>query len=125
MQISDEVIEILEYLCDKIGLTIDWTSNNVLPYVEQICEKFILWEVNTSFAWIGIMCVATIIALIFAIVIYNLDSWDGFEWAIFFVVLVATIIVCGTQIFDIIECYTFPEKVIYDYIQFNYGNIGR
>ena len=122
MQISNEVIKILEYLCDKIGVTIDWTSNNVLPYVEQLCEKFIHWEVNTSFAWMAIMGVATIISLIFAIVIHNVSDWDGFEWIVFGVILAATIIVCGCQIFDIIECKTFPEKTIYEYIQYHLGS---
>ena len=58
MYISDEIIKILEYLCDKIGITFDWTSNNVLPYLEQICEKFIRYEIGTSIAWliIGVIC---------------------------------------------------------------------
>ena len=121
MQISNEVIKILEYLCDKIGITIDWTSNNVLPYVEQLCEKFIAWEINTSFAYIGIMGVITIITLIFSIIL----DWDGFEWCIFICVLIVAITVCGCQIFDIIECKTFPEKAIYDYIQTYLSNSGR
>ena len=125
MQISDEVIKILEYLCDKIGVTIDWTNNNALPYVEQICEKFIMWEVNTSFAWMGIMGVLTIITLIFAIIIHNVNSWDGIEWVIFGGVLLVTIVVCGCQILDIIECKTFPEKAIYDYIQSHLSSSGR
>lgn len=65
MQISDEIIKVLEYLCTKIGLTIDWTSSNVLPYVEQLCGKFVKWEMGTSFTWIGIAIIATIITLIF------------------------------------------------------------
>lgn len=125
MQISDEVIKILEYLCDKIGVTIDWTSNNVLPYVEQLYEKFIMWEVNTSFAWIYIMGAITVIALICAIVIHNISDWGGFEWFIFGCILCVTIIVCGIQIFDIIECKTFPEKVIYDYIKTYMSNHSR
>ena len=48
MQISDEIIKVLEYLCTKIGLTIDWTSSNVLPYVEQLCGKFVKWEIGTN-----------------------------------------------------------------------------
>ena len=125
MQVSDEVIKILEYLCDKIGITIDWTNNNVLPYVEQLCENFIMWEVSTSFAWMGIMCVVTIIALILAIKIHNTVDLDGFEWLIFGIILTTTITVCGVQIFDIIECKTFPEKAIYDYIHYQLNNGGR
>ncbi len=119
MEISKEIIEILEYLCQKIGLTIDWTSENVLPYIEQICEHFIEWEYKTSLAWIGIMWGATLITLILAIILHNVSSWNGFEWFAFAVVLVCAIIVTGVQILDIVECATFPEKVIYDYIKNN------
>lgn len=33
MQVSDQIIEVLNYLGEKLGVTIDWTSENVLPYV--------------------------------------------------------------------------------------------
>lgn len=119
MQLSKEIIEILEYLCQKIGITIDWSSEHILPYVKQLCEKLITWEISTSIAWITIMWGLTIVALIFAIVIAHFDihdEWCGFEWIIFGFVVVGTLIVTGVQIFDIIECKTIPEKVIYDYI---------
>lgn len=113
MQISDEIIKVLEYLCTKIGITIDWTSSNVLPYVEQLCTKFVKWEIGTSITWIGIFIVTTIIALIFSKVV----DWGGLEKGIFWCIVGVTIGVIGSQVFDIVECYTFPEKVIYDYIQ--------
>lgn len=122
---SDEIIKVLEYLCQKIGITIDWTNNNVFPYIEQLCEKFINWEISTSIAWIVIMCVSTIAALILAIIFSYKDCLDGFEWVAFTIILVVTIAVCGCQTFDIIECKTFPEKVIYEYIQDNLNNNGR
>lgn len=113
MQISDEIIKVLEYLCTKIGITIDWTSSNVLPYLEQLCEKFVKWEIGTSITWIGIAIITTIIALIFSKVV----DLDGFEKAIFWCVVCIAIAVIGYQVFDIVKCYTFPEKAIYDYIQ--------
>ncbi len=109
MQISDEIIKVLEYLCTKIGLTIDWTSSNVLPYVEQLCGKFVKWEIGTSITWIGIAIITTIIALIFS----KMVDFDGFENVIFW----GAVCVIGEQVFDIVECYTFPEKAVYDYIQ--------
>lgn len=118
MQISDEIIKVLEYLCMKIGLTIDWTSSNVLPYIEQLCEKFIKWKIGTSITWIGIAIIATIIALIFSKVIVL----DGFEKIIFWCIVCVAIYVIGNQVFDIVECYTFPEKAIYDYIQIYLNN---
>lgn len=113
MQLSNEVIKILDYLCQKIGLTIDWTSNNVLPYIEQLCGKFIKWEIGTSMVWIVITIITVIIALIFSKVV----NIDGFEKFIFWCVVCTAVIIIGCQVFDIVKCYTFPEKAIYDYIQ--------
>lgn len=122
MSLSNEIINVLEYLGRQIGITIDWTSENVMPYVEQLCEKFILWEVNTSFAWIGIMAVVMLLSLITAILINRFGQMYGAEWFLFACVVAIAIAVIGTQIFDIIECRTFPEKAIYDYIKFHLAN---
>ena len=113
MQISDEIIKVLEYMCDKVGVTIDWTSNNVLPYVQQLGEKFIRWEIGTSISWI----IISIISVVVAFLIIKFADMDGLESLIFATVIILATIIIGCQIFDIIECYTFPEKAIYDYIQ--------
>jgi len=122
MQLSDEVIKILEYLGSKIGLTIDWTGENVLPYITQLAEKFIKWEVGTSMAWIIIACVIMVVSLVITICIHIWGDWYGMEWGLFCVVMFFMLGVCGMQIFDIIECNTFPEKAIYDYIQLQLRN---
>lgn len=114
MQVSDEVIKVLDYLCKKIGLTIDWTSNNVLPYIKQLCGKFIKWEIGTSIAWIAV----AIVLIIFSVVFLKVVDLGGYEKLIFLVIVFIAGIVIGSQIFDIVTCYTFPEKAIYDYIQF-------
>lgn len=119
MQVSDEVIKILEYLCGKVGVTIDWTNNNVLPYLEKLCSNFVKWEIGTSIGWIVIMLVSTIIGFIFLKVVHL----DGFEHLIFWCIVIVTVFVIGVQTFDIIECYTFPEKAIYDYIKLHYGEV--
>ena len=31
MEISQQVIKVLDAVCDKFGIAIDWTSNNVIP----------------------------------------------------------------------------------------------
>ena len=113
MQVSDEIIKVLEYMCDKVGVTIDWTSNNVLPYVQQLGEKFIRWEIGTSISWI----VISIISVVVAFLIVKFADMDGLENLIFATVIILATIIIGCQIFDIIKCYTFPEKAIYDYIQ--------
>ena len=114
MQISNEIIQVLEYLAEKIGITIDWTNNNVLPYVEQLCKKFIEWEYGTSMTWIIIAACFSVVMFLFAVFAKGLD---GFGWFCFWVTLVISIIIICVQVFDMVECRLFPEKTIYDYIQ--------
>ena len=54
MTVSSEIIEVLDYLGEKFGIAIDWTSNNVLPYLQALVDKFIKWEIFTSIVWIAI-----------------------------------------------------------------------
>ena len=122
MNVSEQIISVIDNLCQKFGIAIDWTANNVLPYIETLCGKYINWEINTSYAWIGIAASCTIIALIIAIIVRYNGGCDGFEWGLFAVVLVFSIGIIATQIFDIIECKTFPEKAIYDYITYQISN---
>jgi hypothetical protein len=113
MNVSEQIIEVLNYLGRQLGMTIDWTAENVLPYVNTLCEKFITWEISTSWMWIGIMGALVILSLIASIVC----DFDGMEWLIFAFVCMGAFIVICVQVYDIITCYVFPEKAIYDYIK--------
>ena len=109
MTFSKEIIEVLEYLCTKLGVTIDWTAENVGPYLQDLCTKIVNYEFWTSLAWIGIVLLPLIFLMILAF--RNSDLWE------LFVPLAAlAVMVIGIQLFDIIECKVFPEKTIYEFI---------
>lgn len=124
MAFSQEIINVLDYLCHKLGITIDWTSENVMPYLEELCGRYIEYEVYTSIAW----CVTFVAIVVIAGLIWGIaeiadrctnsadDIKDVFKF-IFFVGLVICVIVCACQAFDIIECYTIPEKTILEYLK--------
>ena len=136
MQVSDEMIKVLEYLCEKIGVTIDWTSGNVLPYVEQLCAKFIHWEIATSIAWLVIGVIFAFVGCLFIRPAkkkwaeFNDDGYDSdfgicvIYWCIFGILALIALFVIPTQVFDIIECCTFPEKTLFDYIQLHIGSVN-
>lgn len=117
MNVSEQIIEVLNYLGRQLGMTIDWTAENVLPYVNTLCEKFITWEISTSWMWIGIMGALVILSLIASIIITKVWDWEGIEWWIFAAICMVAFIVIGVQVYDIITCSVFPEKAIYDYIK--------
>lgn len=125
MEFSQEIINILNYLCQKFGIVIDWTSENIIPYLEELCSRYIQFEIHTSIMWIilcvGITALAGIIWVISGIVdaCNGSDITEGIKYTsmiFFFGFLVISIIVGATQAYDIIECNTLPEKVILEYL---------
>lgn len=106
-------------------MAIDWTNENVVPYLTELAEKLIRYELVTS--------VTKIILCILACAVfwglrqfsqkqshkYPMSDWDeaatGFFGA-FVIALVVTCIMVTSQLFDIIACSTFPEKVILEYV---------
>lgn len=37
--LSDQIISVLDALCEKFGIAIDWTSQNVIPYIQLLAKK--------------------------------------------------------------------------------------
>lgn len=122
MEFSREIIAILDYLCQRFGIAIDWTSDNVMPYLQDLGERFIQYEIYTSFA----LCVLAAVVLVVSGVIWflatildkNRRTYIGeVSKVVFFVALVVGAFICMMETIDIIECYTLPEKTIFDYLQ--------
>jgi hypothetical protein len=122
---GDEIIKVLDALGDKLGIAIDWTSENILPQLETVCGKAVQYELWTSVFWIafgGLMLMASII--LFALgtricqekgILWEFDI-EVVCFAFGAVLLLFAVPVIGVQIVDIITCNVFPEKVLYDFI---------
>lgn len=120
MTVSAQIIEVLDALCAKMGIVIDWTAENVIPYVTELAGKYITFEIATSIAWL-------VIGLVFLIGGWKFAFWahrraDDVEVSIvvFCLAFCASIIsalIIGTQIFDIIKCVTIPELVLFEKVQ--------
>ena len=128
MTVSEQIIEVLNALCDKFGLAIDWTAANILPYLEVLCGKFVNYEIATSIATIALTFVIWLVFLIVTCVFWkraDFDSWElDFYQVAAIVGLVCTIIASVVlivnlciQTYDIITALTFPEKIILEEIQ--------
>ena len=113
---SNEIIKVLDELCARFGIAIDWTSENIMPKLEILTQKLVNYEYCTSIMWLifGIVLIIVGIGLVIGDVRFD---WEGMG-----IVLGGLIIICGVvvvmfQIMDIIACNTFPEKVILDYLK--------
>lgn len=127
MTVSEQIIQVLNALCEKFGLVIDWTSENVIPYLGELCGKLVNYEIWTSVAWMAVMMLLSIISGLCAKKLLPIakEKLDEFDYPIVTIITVivvatlcfATIIVVGTQIFDIVKCVTFPEMYIFEYVK--------
>ena len=86
---SEEIIKILDALTNKFGIVIDWTSENIIPYMQQLFEKYINYEIATSVGAL-IFAVILFVCAIFGIKLtkyFNSRSDDDFILATFIGVL--------------------------------------
>ncbi len=108
---STEIIKILDTVCDKFSISIDWTSQNVMPYVEQICSHIIQYELSSSILYVLIAILSIIVTIGIHKTYGDIDDL-GIPVIIY---INATIVICK-QFFDIVTAHTFPEKTILDFI---------
>ena len=130
MAISDQIIQVINTLCEKFGIAINWTEENVIPYVEALCRKLITYEIATSVAWILFMAVLSIIYIaihkkLLPILLQKIEhqGYDGLwdvplvlSWIAVAGICIATFVVACVQAIDIIKCLTFPEMYVFEYI---------
>lgn len=124
MEFSQEIINILNYLGQKFGIAIDWTSENVMPYLEELCGRYIQYEIYTSIALcatFGAIVIGTGLIWLISAIVNNCTCSTSYipnvSKVVFFIALAICVIVCAVQAFDIIECYTIPEKTILEYLK--------
>ena len=67
---SDEIIKILDDLGRRFGVVIDWSSENIMPYLQDLMQRYINYEVMTSVMWI-VVALIVIIGLSISIPVIN------------------------------------------------------
>jgi hypothetical protein len=131
MTVSEQIIQVIDALCKRFGIAVDWTNENVVPYLQTLCDKLIAYEIVTSITWIVIMVLLSTASIIAAkkfapILRERREEQDCYEcgWTIltvfcaigFVVVNLATFIVVSEQIMCIIKCFVFPEMHVFAYV---------
>ena len=122
MTVSNQIIAVLDAICEKFGIVIDWTASNIIPYLQDLCKRIVTYEIATSAAWIILQVV--ILPLAFYIrnkKIKQLAEADVDDYCIVIatticivIAIIATIVIC-VQVADIIKAFTIPEITIYKF----------
>ena len=134
MEISEQVIKVLDAVCDKFGIAIDWTSNNVIPYIEQLGNKIVTYDICMSIMWLVVGCIPLTIAFLikkflnkkkleaeekpngYYLTDGTLDEKAEDCYFVIGILLVVTIVFGIDNIQNIIQGIVFPEKTIIEFI---------
>ena len=67
---SDEIIKVLEYLSEKVGLAIDWTSekiaSDIMPYLQEVYHRCVIWGIvqNLVGVFVGLVLIVSAIVIL-------------------------------------------------------------
>ena len=71
MELSTQIIDVLNHISNKLGIAIDWTQQNILSQVVDICSRYRQYEIVAILMGI-IVCVVLFIISCFCIYkLYN------------------------------------------------------
>ena len=120
MTVSNQIIAVLDAICEKFGIAIDWTASNIMPYLQDLCKRIVSYEIATSVAWIVLQVVIVVLAFhirnkkVKPIAESDGDdhSLSGYTIVCAIITVIAFIVVC-VQAVDIVRALTIPEITIY------------
>ena len=129
MNVSEQIINVLNVLCEKFGIAIDWTAANVLPYVQNLCERVITYSIASDIVTIIFIIIGFIISLFvfkFCLKKYkNANYYDEDPWIfgsilsglIFGGLCLTCLIAIPIITMEIIQACTIPELTIIETIE--------
>lgn len=111
--------EMLRKLAEQFGLALDWGSENVVPYLQQLAERVVKYEVSQSIFWLVVGVLLVLMGIASFILAFKGDFSDeavGCLIILGFCGVIIGIVIAGCQINDLIECKYLPEKILLRYV---------
>lgn len=126
---NEELIKTLTELAKKFGVAIDWTSQNALPYVQELASRIVKFEVATSVLWAIVGAMMVISFRWWMPFIRNLarkeeekpydmyDFYKALATAGMIITMIIGGLIIGQQVYDLIQCAILPETVVLRYLR--------
>lgn len=125
---SEEIIKVIDELGKRFGIVIDWSSQNIIPYLQELLKRFICYRNITACVWIIVSIAMTISGFV---MIKFLNKWRksenydsdyygdvallGYIFSICMIALGIGLII--GNILGIVKNICMLEMVVYEYIK--------
>ena len=125
---NNEFVKALDAVCDKFGIAVDWSSKNIIPYVQELSARVVHFKMASAifFAVVGILMVVSIILWVKLIKYcdkrYKEEKWSDWDTAkglsigACIICVVIGMYVVLYSVYDIVTYSVFPEKALVDFI---------
>lgn len=127
---SEEIIKVLDDLGNRLGIVIDWSNKNIVPYLEDLMTRFISFKNMQAIIWIIISLVIIGLSMF---VLFKLIKWkksdkfaenifndDGVVFLISIIVVIFLmlifLIILFCNINGLFQNILIPEITMIDYI---------
>lgn len=138
---SAQIIEVLNDICEKFGVAVDWTSKNVQPYLKELMMKCVNYKLATDIVWLVVGTVLLVIGGVLLRFAFNnnhkyyeikdhhermcsdLDETAGVQFIIGGICLSIAVVLTLNFTINLIACFTLPEKIILDMVRSYLGNM--
>lgn len=112
---NNQLVELLKELANQMGISVDWTFQNIRPYIIDIMGRLARYEIFTSVIWILFFVIVILIASKLLRMSYkNLKdeenwTWDE-EWFGYSAIVLGGVILFASFCI-IIQCYDIGEAI--------------
>ena len=112
---NNQIVELLKELANQMGIAVDWTSQNIRPYIIDIMGRLARYEIFTSVIWILFFVIVILIASKLLRMSYkNLKdeenwTWDE-EWFGYSAIVLGGVILFASFCI-IVQCHDIGEAI--------------
>ena len=123
---SEEIINRFNELSEKIGINIDWSSPNVISYLQDLMNRFISLQNGKAIIWIVISVIMIILTILLTIFLIKLLKKEKDEENISKAILIGiTLLIISltiliSNIFGLMQNIYTPEISLLEYIDYYY-----
>ena len=125
---SNEIIKVLDALAEKFGIIVDWSQQNIQPYLQDLMHRVIQYNLTTSVIWV--IFYISIMAVCLFVIKKNNNKFRFDEYGcikgsfssliyviVSYILLITFVILLPFEIENICQCVFLPEKIIINEIQ--------
>lgn len=116
--ISEQVIEVLNHLSNKIGISINWTRQNILPQVQDFMSRYVQYKTQTNILgliiWFLLLGLGVLLIYKGKKICQEDDIYGLYElWYVFGIVaIVLSIIFTLFNVTELIKLNIIPEMYL-------------